>query len=192
MENDLYNKPGLIFKCHFKEKTGDLYLYWTERPRYKTLILSDGVNEITLPTESLYGLIKNFIDHLEHPPVEEGHRLFEPTPVEVFDSNVFNIMRVEEHSDVNLIIVGGEHLTQGPHFKEGDVLTEDKFNGHQVLVIAAQPSLLILNVSHELLTKPMPKSLLQEGLMLIRNSNPKSLTQDVSHIQTGEPQLPQP
>jgi hypothetical protein len=191
MENDLYNRPGLIFKCHFKEKDSNLFLYWTERPRYKTLILSDGVNDITIPTESLYGLIKNFIDHLEQPPVEEAHRLFEPTPVEVFDSNVFKIMRVEEHADMNLVIVGGDHLTQGPHFKEGDVLTEDKFNGHQALVVAAQPSLLILNIAHDMLIKPMSKFFLQEGLMLIRNSNPKSLTQDVSNIQTGEPQLPQ-
>ena len=65
MNKDMYSRPGLIFHSNIKLGDKDLWLYYTEEPRYKDLVISDDLgNTLTLPTESLLYLISTFAKHL--------------------------------------------------------------------------------------------------------------------------------
>lgn len=65
MTNDMFNRPGLIFHSYIKLEDKNVWLYFTEEPRYKDLVIGDDSgNTIQIPTESLLSLIKTFADHL--------------------------------------------------------------------------------------------------------------------------------
>ncbi len=69
MTKDMYSRPGLIFHSNIKLGDKDLWLYYTEEPRYKDLVISDDLgNTLTLPTESLLYLISTFANHLSTQP----------------------------------------------------------------------------------------------------------------------------
>lgn len=65
--NNMIIRPGLIFHSYIKLEDKNVWLYFTEEPRYKDLVIGDDAgNTIQIPTESLLSLIKTFADHLSN------------------------------------------------------------------------------------------------------------------------------
>ena len=63
--NNMFTRPGLIFHSYIKLTDKNLWIYFTEEPRYKDLVIGDDSgNTMIIPTETLLNLIKTFADHL--------------------------------------------------------------------------------------------------------------------------------
>ena len=63
--NNMFTRPGLIFHSYIKLTDKNLWIYFTEEPRYKDLVIGDDSgNTMVIPTETLLNLIKTFADHL--------------------------------------------------------------------------------------------------------------------------------
>lgn len=78
MIDNMYERPGLIFHCLIKEGGKNLWIYHTEQPRYKDLVIGDDSgNTITFPTEMGLSLIETITRHLRTPYQEEKHNIFE-------------------------------------------------------------------------------------------------------------------